>query len=111
MNTLKKNILIRRSFSIVFRNSNLREYQRECINVCLRELSDGIRRQAISLPVGSGKTVVYSKLKVVFSELIQHIKHKRASRTLILAHRYELLTQAANHIKKTYPHLVFHFNF
>jgi superfamily II DNA or RNA helicase len=35
----------------------LRPYQEECIRICLEEYTKGIRRQAVSLPVGSGKTV------------------------------------------------------
>ena len=35
----------------------LRPYQQECIDICLSEYQKGIRRQAVSLPVGSGKTV------------------------------------------------------
>src|SRR3982074_1962375 len=35
----------------------LRPYQEECIRECLRLFNDGIRRQVVSLPVGSGKTV------------------------------------------------------
>ena len=50
----------------------------------------GVARLAVSLPVGSGKTVV-------FAELIRRLRpamHGRRTRTLVLAHRAELLAQA-----------------
>ncbi|KAJ1814446.1 DEAD DEAH box helicase, partial [Coemansia sp. RSA 2675] len=71
-----------------------------CIDRCLTSLRAGIRRQAVSLPVGSGKTVV-------FSNLIQQIPAptELATKTLVLAHREELLEQAARQIQAASPHL------
>ncbi|KAJ2551727.1 DEAD DEAH box helicase [Coemansia sp. RSA 1878] len=79
----------------------LRPYQQECIDKSLSELKSGVWRQAVSLPVGSGKTVV-------FSNLIQHVKGRTelATKTLVLAHREELLAQAARQIQRASPHLV-----
>lgn len=37
--------------------TQLRPYQQECIDKCLENLKNGIMRQIVSLPVGSGKTV------------------------------------------------------
>ncbi|KAJ1837625.1 DEAD DEAH box helicase, partial [Coemansia sp. RSA 2708] len=67
----------------------------ECIDSCLASLHAGVRRQAVSLPVGSGKTVV-------FSNLIQRIPPPTpaATKTLVLAHREELLAQAARQIQQ-----------
>ncbi|KAJ2886159.1 DEAD DEAH box helicase [Coemansia aciculifera] len=78
----------------------LRPYQQECIDTCLSLLRAGVRRQAVSLPVGSGKTVV-------FSNLIQQIPAptELATKTLVLAHREELLEQAARQIQAASPHL------
>ena len=37
---------------------SLRPYQEECIDKCINKfMREGVRRQAVSLPVGSGKTV------------------------------------------------------
>jgi ATP-dependent helicase IRC3 len=62
---------------------NLRNYQRECIDSILNFYAQGKNRLLVSLPTGSGKTVVFSQLT---RELNQ--------RTLILAHTSELLLQA-----------------
>ncbi|KAJ2809491.1 putative ATP-dependent helicase IRC3 [Coemansia guatemalensis] len=78
----------------------LRPYQQECIDKCLAALKAGVWRQAVSLPVGSGKTVV-------FSSLIQQIPPPSplATKTLVLAHREELLVQAARQIMRASPGL------
>ncbi|KAJ2701408.1 DEAD DEAH box helicase [Coemansia sp. IMI 203386] len=79
----------------------LRPYQSECIDKCLQSLEQGIRRQAVSLPVGSGKTVI-------FSNLIRRIPPPSpiASKVLVLAHREELLVQAATQIQRASPDLI-----
>lgn len=76
----------------------LREYQEECIQSVLTSLQHGHKRIGISLATGSGKTVV-------FTQLIDRIKasSKHATRTLILAHRRELVEQAARHCSNAYP--------
>lgn len=77
---------------------HLREYQEECIQSVLASLRYGHKRIGISLATGSGKTVV-------FTQLIDRIKpsSKHATRTLILAHRRELVEQAARHCSNAYP--------
>ncbi|KAI0525933.1 P-loop containing nucleoside triphosphate hydrolase protein [Xylaria bambusicola] len=76
----------------------LREYQEECIQSVLSSLQSGHKRIGISLATGAGKTVV-------FTQLIDRIKpsSKYATRTLILAHRRELVEQAARHCSNAYP--------
>ncbi|KAI9188955.1 putative ATP-dependent helicase IRC3 [Blastocladiella emersonii ATCC 22665] len=78
----------------------LRPYQEECIQRTLDELAQGVRRQAVSLPVGSGKTVV-------FSNLLQRVPVPKpgATRVLVLAHRKELLDQAMRQIQRAAPAL------
>lgn len=77
---------------------HLREYQEECIQSVLASLQHGHKRIGISLATGSGKTVV-------FTQLIDRIEasSKHATRTLILAHRRELVEQAARHCSNAYP--------
>eukprot|EP00041_Stephanoeca_diplocostata_P015140 m.287001 g.287001 ORF g.287001 m.287001 type:complete len:689 (-) comp19942_c0_seq1:328-2394(-) len=78
----------------------LRPYQIDCIEYSLELMRNGITRQAVSLPVGSGKTVI-------FSHLIPRIPKPRegAHQTLVLAHRTELLHQAAQKISSANPDL------
>ena len=80
---------------------NLRPYQQHCIDTCLTKFESGIRRQAVSLPVAAGKTVI-------FSHLLSKIKDPLpgASKVLVLAHREELLQQAQKKIRDVNPHLV-----
>ncbi|KAI0098201.1 P-loop containing nucleoside triphosphate hydrolase protein [Nemania sp. FL0031] len=81
-----------------FQPVRLREYQEECIQTVLSSLQQGHKRIGISLATGAGKTVV-------FTQLIDRIKpsSKRATQTLILAHRRELVEQAARHCSNAYP--------
>jgi ATP-dependent helicase IRC3 len=70
----------------------LRDYQLECLDTVLNESKAGIRRQLISLPTGSGKTVV-------MSAIAREINKK----TLVLAHREELITQAVDKFRLVWP--------
>ncbi|KAI0543001.1 P-loop containing nucleoside triphosphate hydrolase protein [Xylaria digitata] len=81
-----------------FQPVRLREYQEECIQSVLTALQDGHKRIGISLATGAGKTVV-------FTQLIGRIEpsSKYATQTLILAHRRELVEQAARHCSNAYP--------
>ena len=75
----------------------LREYQEECIQAVLSYLAAGHKRLGISLATGAGKTVI-------FTHLIDRIAATGMARnTLILAHRRELVQQAARHCALAYP--------
>ncbi|KAG0229747.1 hypothetical protein BGW42_001350 [Actinomortierella wolfii] len=71
----------------------LRPYQQEVIDICLSKFAEGVKRQIVSLPVGSGKTVI-------FSHLMKQVPppFPGATKTLILAHRQELLEQTRKHV-------------
>ncbi|KAI1755201.1 P-loop containing nucleoside triphosphate hydrolase protein [Xylaria castorea] len=86
------------SQTATFQPVRLREYQEECIQSILSSLQHGHKRLGISLATGAGKTVV-------FTQLIDRIKpiSKHATQTLILAHRRELVEQAARHCSNAYP--------
>ncbi|KAI9294322.1 P-loop containing nucleoside triphosphate hydrolase protein, partial [Neoconidiobolus thromboides FSU 785] len=87
--------------SIAKSNSiRLRNYQKECIESTINGLNSGITRQAISLPVGSGKTVVMAHLIPQIPTFI-----KGGDKVLVLAHRQELLFQAFRTIKNFNPKL------
>lgn len=70
----------------------LREYQEEALNVIAKALSDGISKQLIVLPTGSGKTIL-------MAAIAKHLN----KRTLILAHREEPIQQAFEKFKLYWP--------
>lgn len=76
----------------------LRDYQEECVQSVVSSVENGHKRLGISLATGAGKTVV-------FTQLIDRIKptNQEAKKTLILAHRRELVEQAARHCSNAYP--------
>ncbi|KAG0649265.1 ATP-dependent helicase irc3 [Hyphodiscus hymeniophilus] len=76
----------------------LRKYQEECIQAVLTNLKEGHKRLGVSLATGAGKTVI-------FTQLIDRVEppSESASQTLILAHRQELVEQAARHCTNAYP--------
>ncbi len=69
-----------------------RQYQTEAVKKVLSRWSEGITRQLISIPTGTGKTLVFG----ILAEALR-------TRTLIVAHREELLQQAKTKIKLVYP--------
>ncbi|CUM53270.1 uncharacterized protein AC631_00567 [Debaryomyces fabryi] len=79
----------------------LRDYQVEAIDSVHNAISRGINRSAVVLATGGGKTVV-------FSHLIPQIKPSspdRGNKTLVLAHKEELVRQAADSISEMNPDL------
>mgnify|MGYP002516379890 CR=1 FL=1 len=70
----------------------LRPYQEEAVKAIENEWSKGNKKTLLVLPCGCGKTICFSK---VIEDSI-----KDGSRALVLAHRTELLTQAAEKLKK-----------
>jgi len=75
----------------------LRDYQIEAIDAIKRSWTGGIKRPAVVLPTGAGKTVVFAHLVALM--------HDRGVKTLILAHRDELISQAAEKLKAVAPDL------
>jgi len=67
----------------------LRPYQREAIDAVLTARREGVRRMLVSLPTGSGKTVIFSDLAA-----------KARRQVLVLAHREELLAQAREKLQR-----------
>lgn len=62
----------------------LRPYQAQCLDAIAAAEKRGVRRQLVVIPTGGGKTVCFA-----------HLVTRRPGRALILAHRDELITQAA----------------
>lgn len=70
----------------------LRPYQQEAKEAIFEQWENGARRTLLVLPTGCGKTIVFAKIA---EECVRH-----GDRVLILAHRGELLEQAADKIHK-----------
>lgn len=66
----------------------LRPYQQKAKDAIKAEWAKGIKKTLLVLPTGTGKTIVFSKL---IEDLV-----RQGERVLILAHRGELLEQAAD---------------
>ncbi|MDD3404090.1 MAG: DEAD/DEAH box helicase [Hespellia sp.] len=71
----------------------LRPYQKEAKDSIFQAWDDGIHKTLLVLPTGCGKTIVFAK---VTEQCVQ-----KGDRVLILAHRGELLDQAADKIGKS----------
>jgi len=70
----------------------LRPYQEDALRAIEAAAGAGITRQLVALPTGAGKTVVFA-----------HLARRRGGRTLILAHRDELIRQAADKVRLVDP--------
>lgn len=78
----------------------LRDYQKVAVNNVLQAISDGIRRPAVVLATGGGKTVVLSSLipKLRFT-------NPKRRKILVLAHKEELIRQLHGTISRMNPQL------
>lgn len=77
---------------------SLRPYQREAVDAVHTAHKEGIRRPAVVLPTGSGKTVM-------FSHLASEYLRDRGRRVVVLVHRDELADQAIAKLRAVAPHL------
>lgn len=71
----------------------LRPYQQEAKDAIFEQWNNGVKKTLLVLPTGCGKTVVFAK---VTEDCV-----RQGNRVLILAHRGELLDQAADKLMKT----------
>lgn len=71
----------------------LRPYQQEARTAIFNQWDSGVKKTLLVLPTGCGKTIVFAK---VAEDCV-----RRGDRVLILAHRGELLDQAADKIHKS----------
>src|SRR5262252_8452384 len=72
----------------------LRNYQTEALELVFAAYKRGKRRILVSLPTGTGKTVVFAHFPSIF---------KMRKRLLVLAHREELLLQAQQKFLSSTP--------
>ncbi len=70
----------------------LREYQDEALQEILTQKKEGVTRQLVALPTGCGKTLLFGALAKELD-----------TRTIIIAHREELITQAKDKILLIWP--------
>lgn len=70
----------------------LRPYQEEAKNAVFEQWEQGNKKTLLVLPTGTGKTIVFAKIAEQCT--------RQGDRTLIIAHRGELLSQAADKIHK-----------
>src|SRR5215831_6637829 len=75
---------------------DLRSYQYEALQSVYQAYKKGKRRVIVSLPTGTGKTVVFAHFPQFF---------KMKKRLLVLAHREELLLQARDKFLQLDPDL------
>lgn len=68
----------------------LRPYQHEALAAIDEARARGVRRMVVSLPTGSGKTVIFSRMAA-----------REPRQVMVLAHRSELLEQARDKIERT----------
>lgn len=75
----------------------LRSYQRDCVLDILTAWEAGVRRPAVVLPTGAGKTVVFAALCV--------LQARAGHRPVVLVNRDELVAQTVDKLRATDPHL------
>lgn len=83
----------------------LRNYQRGAIRAVFDAWAKGLRRPAVVLPTGAGKTVVFAHLIKQFRDTYQHGQPDMGRRVIVLVHRDELADQAMNKIRSVAPDL------
>ncbi len=71
----------------------LRDYQENAKNAILQEWENGTKKTLLVLPTGTGKTIVFSS--------VIEARVRQGDRVLVLAHRGELLDQAADKLEKS----------
>lgn len=69
-------------------NKTLRPYQQECVDAVFKRLEEGVSRQLIVLPTGSGKSITLTNIV------------KEFKRVLWITHRLELINQSSEYLKQ-----------
>ncbi|CUM63994.1 uncharacterized protein PRCAT00001582001 [Priceomyces carsonii] len=82
------------------RTISLRDYQQDAITCVHEAISQGVKRPAVVLATGGGKTVVFSHLIPQMTS-----QENQGNKTLVLAHKEELVKQAADTISQINPNL------
>ena len=83
----------------------LRDYQDEAVQATLDAWGEGVRRPAVVLPTGAGKTVVFAGLAHRYLLGSTGDRPSNSPGVLVLAHRDELVSQAVHKISMVAPDL------
>jgi ATP-dependent helicase IRC3 len=83
---------------------NLRPYQVDTLNAVAVGLERGSNRLLIKSPTGTGKTVTFAQLRTHLRDWLAQFPERSRS-MLVIAHREELLDQAADKIQRANPGL------
>ena len=84
----------------------LRDYQRETLVKLDEAIAGGMKRPAVVLPTGAGKTVVFSHLCQQWTAPAPKLTFQKATgRVLILVHRDELIRQTVKKLNAVAPEL------
>lgn len=82
----------------------LRDYQQEALQAIVLAYGNGVWSQLIVHPTGSGKTVLFSQLIQAFDAVLLD-RPWLQRRMLVIAHRDELIEQAASKLRAANPDL------
>lgn len=83
----------------------LRPYQTAALQSVLHGLEGGQNRLLWKMPTGTGKTFTFANLPIVLTPWLEQFP-ERDRKMLVIAHREELLDQAASTIGATNPSLI-----
>ena len=78
--------------------SELRDYQKQALQNIHDDYTSGYRSLVVSAATGTGKTQIFSRLP-------EYMKDVNPGRTLVLAHRTELIDQAIEKLEQANPSL------
>ena len=78
--------------------NELRDYQKQALQNIHDDYTSGYRSLVVSAATGTGKTQIFSRLP-------EYMKDVNPGRTLVLAHRTELIDQAIEKLKQANPSL------
>lgn len=81
----------------------LRSYQREALDAVYDAWAGGMKRPALVLPTGAGKTVVFAHLTQEFRNSYKHGVPDKGRRVIVLVHRDELADQAMSKLRQVLP--------
>lgn len=83
----------------------LRGYQREALDAVFGAWAEGVKRPAVVLATGLGKTVIFAHLIKEFRNSYRHGQPDKGRRVIVLVHRDELADQAMVKIRSVAPGL------